>query len=56
MTKDPPRSEAEIELMKRQIAVQLDEYEAAILAYADWIRNWRAKQKRAGFRRARRKA
>ena len=46
-------TEAEIELMKRQIEVQLVEYAEAIDAYAKWMAEWRARQPK-GFRAVRR--
>jgi hypothetical protein len=49
----PPQSDAAIELIKRQIEAQLSEYVQELNAYGDWMRNWRAKNRRKGFRRAR---
>lgn len=49
----PPASDAEIEARKRSIAVQLDEYEAAIASARDWLAGWRARRPR-GFRAKRR--
>lgn len=44
-----------IELMKKQIEIQLDEYAEAIAAYEKWMADWRARQPK-GFRAAQRKA
>ncbi len=46
-------TDAKIELMKKQIEVQLDEYEAAIVAYDKFMAEWRARQPK-GFRAKRR--
>jgi hypothetical protein len=48
-------TEAEIELMKKQIDTQLDEYAAAIDAYERFMADWRARQPK-GFRAARRRS
>ena len=39
------KTSAEIELMKRQIEAQLDEYEQAISEYRSWLDDWRKRQR-----------
>jgi len=39
------KTSAEIEMMKRQIEVQLDEYERAINEYRSWLDDWRKRQR-----------
>lgn len=51
-TKPPAKTGAEIELIKRQIETQLDEYEQAIVAYGKFLVDWRRRQRAKGFRRA----
>ena len=48
-------SDEEIEHIKKSIDVQLDEYEAAIIAFRDWQARRKARQPK-GFRSTRRKA
>jgi len=43
-------SEDDIAVMKRSIEAQLDDYEMAIAAYAEWVAAWRAKKYGTGFR------
>jgi hypothetical protein len=52
-TKEPAKTDAEIALFKRQIEVQLDEYEQALNDYRKFITDWRNRQRAKGFRRAR---
>ena len=46
---DPPASDEQIALLKRQIEIQLAEYEAAIVAAVKWHQGWKAKRY-TGFR------
>ncbi len=50
-----PAPDAEIAVIKRSIAVQLNEYEAAIKAASDWHTNWLTTRPK-GFRAARRRS
>ncbi len=49
-----PESDAEIALRKRQIGLQLEEYQQAIGAAVTWHQDWKAKRPK-GFRAARRR-
>jgi hypothetical protein len=44
-----PKSDAEIALIKKQIGIQLAEYEQEIKDAAAWFRDWKARE-RKGFR------
>lgn len=51
--KIPPAPDSEIELRKRQIDVQMAEYEQAINEAVTWYRGWKDRQPK-GFRATRR--
>jgi hypothetical protein len=45
-----PETDEQIALRKAQIEVQLREYEEALRAAVTWHREWRARQRKRGFR------
>lgn len=47
---DPPESDEQIALRKRQIEVQLEECEGAIAQAVAWYRGWKTRRVSRGFR------
>ncbi len=52
--KRAPESDGEIALRKRQIEIQLSEYETAIREAKLWIRNWFDRRRPKGMRKTKR--